>query len=229
MREPYQDGCRLAIPEGVKNSHFLYHVDVPALSPLDCFAKIAKDFVGRNRLSSSKIDAVSIRKNNAIIDELAQPFERIVDALGLTAEEAERETLLVCEWASVHADPTFAGKAFISVVVHTGPQPYVMQLASTGVRMARGGGRILTLPKSVCQLNVGDVILFDPTTPHMAAPKRPMDGQLLVLLQFELDDPDDESRAQLLSRFRPKEGVLTGELVFSDHSSDPLDYVPKYK
>jgi len=219
MHRQYANGNRVAVPKSLNLPHFLYHVDASIPVRFESFVDAANEQIRKNPLGCSQIDAFTA----GLTDNLKSEVSQISASLGLDAEEVESAQIIVCEWASVHDDYAFAGKCFLSVIMHTGPQPYVMQMAHTEVGKGAFGEKSLSVVTSTRQLNVGDIILFDPTTPHMAAPKRPADGQLLVLLQFELADPDQKSRNKLIKRFPPKTNVISGDNVFSDRTSDPVE------
>ncbi|MCC5613146.1 hypothetical protein LC612_42340 [Nostoc sp. CHAB 5834] len=88
------------------------------------------------------------------------------------------------------------------MVLHTGTEPYVMQVISTAPPSLPG----TRAPRLFCDtrvLSVGDALVFDPTTPHMAVPKEPTDGQLLILFQVELPDNDEQERSAVLEAFPP--------------------------
>ena len=83
-------------------------------------------------------------------------------------------------------------------MLYTGEHPYVMQTLHSEVHEG--------LPKVVTTTRVigkGDCFVFDPTTPHMAAPKYCSADQLLVMLQVELRDGSEGDRAKLVELFRP--------------------------
>jgi hypothetical protein len=138
----------------------------------------------------------------------------IFDACGLAAlarlEEAARpigievETseLLVCQWAPLHQDDAYAGKAFASLVLFTGSSPYLVQSVHTRKRPGRKSPG-LELVQTNCVLGQGDYFVIDPTTPHSAAPVRPSDDALLLVLQFTINLPDQETQAKLLQAVPP--------------------------
>jgi len=47
---------------------------------------------------------------------------------------------------------------------------------------------------------VGEAFVLDPTTPHMAAPLKPHQDQMLILLQMRLDDRTLIEREALIQR-----------------------------
>lgn len=93
---------------------------------------------------------------------------------------------------------TYAGASFLSYVLHTGPGEYVMQAMS-----CRQTDDLIGVDTSTRSVAEGEAFVFDPTTPHMVVPERPCDGQLLVLLQVELEDTDVQARQRLLRLVRP--------------------------
>lgn len=112
-------------------------------------------------------------------------------------------SIVVCEWAAPHVDTTFAGSAFYSVVLGTGEYPYVVQNLMTRARTSPDGTLVHEVKSCSRVLSPGDAFVLDPSVTHWTAPKYPADGQLLVLLQFELRDRTPEDRADLFRTLPP--------------------------
>jgi hypothetical protein len=213
-RDIFQDGSRLAAPDELFSTHFFYHVDKVVSDFSDVFAKAAKTELTGMVFYPAQIKTTS----HCIYDSpvLEEAVKKIAADLGLEKAEVNSATLLMCEWASLHADHNWLGKDFLSVVMHTGRHPYVMQTLHTEVKDFTKNLTSIDVPTTTRLLCVGDVFIFDPTTPHTAAPRRPADGQLLVMLQFELKDSDVADRASILERFKPKTDTVRGVNVFKD-------------
>lgn len=129
-------------------------------------------------------------------DTVAQAWGDIEQALLLPGGRLE---LLVCEYARPHSDTSYAGKGFVSTVLHTGPQPYVVDVFTTS-RAVEGG---LEVNARTRMLSAGDTFVLDPKIPHSAMPVRPQAGCLLVLAQQEVPlacRADYEALLRLLPR-----------------------------
>ncbi len=206
-------GNRLPLPTDLAGNHFLYRTELPPIAPedRDLLVQAVWAAVEETGLHTAEIDVFSVsRLVKAKGEAVRHAFGRAVSATGL---DPERTTLLACEWASPHVDESFAGSAFVSVVLGTGPEPYVLQAFHSSAAAEPGQG--LSLTTSTRLLNVGDAFVLDPTTPHMTAPAVPSSAQLLVLLQCEVPDETPEQRAALLHRFAPRANDRSQEGIFS--------------
>lgn len=103
---------------------------------------------------------------------------------------------MVCEWAHLHIDSGVAGALFYSMVLHTGPNDYLMTTLHTEPSLD-GCEELVTTELA---LQPGVAVVFDSTTAHCAIPYRPHQDQLLVLLQVELEDSTHAHRTQLIQR-----------------------------
>lgn len=205
MGYPYRNGNRMAVPSAVNSKHFFYQAKVPCL-PQDEVNRVVEAtmrFIEDEGLHTAQIQLVTkglIQKygGQAAVDSL----QCLVKTLGMTDVADHDVSILACEWASVHHDDMFEGRAFASVVLHTGPERYVVQSFHTQVKESENG-RGLKLTAETRVLNAGDAFVLDPTTPHMAAPESPTSNCLLILLQFELDDHNKQERQKIVKRFPP--------------------------
>lgn len=124
-------------------------------------------------------------------------FSRLSHAMGRGPNDGM--CLLACEWVPPHIDMDYAGMSFVSVVLHTGGEPYLVH--ASALRPATGPDAVPRLAAVARILRTGDVFVLDPAAPHMAAPLRSSEEALLVLLQLEVPDESPETRQALLARF----------------------------
>jgi hypothetical protein len=213
--ESYIHGNRLRIPECLDTKHFAYQAIGPAVddSTLGAVVEACLDRLSNFPLGPADIDSILPFDFSS---EAGKACDLLTTSLGLTAQEKNTASIIACEWAAIHSDPTFAGKSFVMLVLHTGPNPYVMQVMSTGVREYRDEAYELVAHTTSLLLSKGDLVVFDPTSAHTAVPKFPASGQILLLLQFEIADDNEEQRAEILRRFPPKKDAITGFRVFDD-------------
>lgn len=129
------------------------------------------------------------------LERLGEPLTRLECASGTPPE------ILVTAQAFPHTDPAYAGHAFLSLVLHTGPTAYLMETFHVG-RSFTGEPDAFT---SARVISTDDWFVFDPTTPHFAAPLHPHEDSLLILLQLELSDQDRDDRKAILRELPPRE------------------------
>jgi len=201
MRYQVRNGNRLRVPKRVNSHHFLYQAEPKPLdaAALDVVVSAVKCFTLERRLHASEVEIVS---RQHLGDEAAAAFARLeapLLELSCAAPPLSAE-ILVCHQAFPHTDATFAGIAFLSVVLHTGPEDYVLQ--AFHVQRDRQGLQDVVSSSRVLQ--VGDWCVFDPTTPHMAAPLAPHQDSLLILMQLGLRDEDREARRAILKELPPR-------------------------
>lgn len=222
VKYKYERGSRLPVPKEVRSAHFLYLAQPPALEP-DAVAKVvavAKQFVEDVGLEVGEIQVLhspEIEKHGGA-DALAavQVLETCFAGLRIVG----KPSVLVCHWASVHQDESFEGSSFASLVLHTGPEPYVLQMFHSEYSEV---SRQPTLTSSTRVLAEGSLFVMDPTTHHMACPAYPADGQLLVLLQAEVQEQTEAERRELLEALPPRPGdkdhceVFSGLLLESEY------------
>lgn len=183
-----------------KQRHFFYRADTPALDA--CDMAVVTDSVAtlieERGLGVAQIEVFTLKYFREHAAAAVQDsLDRLTKTLGLDAVR-DRTSLLTCEWASPHEDSAFEGKAFVSVVLGTGPYSYVMNMFHSRKLPGKTG---LDLVTSTRVLRTGEVIVFDPTIPHMAAPGRPSTDSLLVMLQVEVDISEPGGMEALLRRF----------------------------
>jgi hypothetical protein len=218
-RAPYEDGNRLAV-QGAGGAHFFYHVDRPAFASQEGerIVRSVQAFVDGYPLTSAQV--VVLHSSDFEVEGEIHPFLPLGLALGLTDAEIESGKAVLCQWSALHDDGPFAGSSFLSIVLHTGPNPYIMQTAYTSYISRPKNRHIFNTNTTDHMLSVGDTFVFDPTTPHMAFPKYLHQDQLLVLLQFEISDKDDVERAMLLERFPVKKRMGANEYPFRPAPDD---------
>jgi hypothetical protein len=188
------------VPECVGAQHFLYKTAPAAFEKgdIDAVVSFVLDSVAAEGLGCAEIMSYKARGVRESSPAAAAALERMIAEIAGHEIFAGEPTLLACEWASVHVDETFEGSAFLSYVLHTGPVGYVMQAISS--RETEG---LFVVDTSTRSIRAGEAFVFDPTTPHMAVPERPCDGQMLILLQVELADRDWAARQRLLRVLSP--------------------------
>ena len=205
MDKDYAQGNRLPVPSKEMGPHFMYSASIPKLNEtyLKKIVDAAKDYVRESGLFPAQIEVlrpVDLQRAGSD-DALAVWAEFLVD-LGISdgvARTPGSMSVMVCEWAAPHVDETFAGIAFMNVVLHTGPFPYIMQTLHTKVAgKSHPFQEVVTNSRT---LKVGDAIIFDPTTAHCAMPLRPHQDSLLIMLQIELKDESEQDRENILKNF----------------------------
>lgn len=205
-------GNRLAVPEGVRGAHFFYRTQAPAFEPGDValLLEAVRGLVAQNGLYTAQVEVFSTNLVERHCPGAAQAMRRMSSLLPGAALHTDAADVVVCEWASIHVDDSFAGTAFLSVVLHTGKHDYVMQTVFTptvdGLPDAKSSTRVLS---------AGDAFVFDPTTPHYAVPRYSSDDQLLVLLQVPLKDGDADERKALVEAVPPLDDDCDQHSVFS--------------
>lgn len=201
----------LPLPAAMTSKHFFYRSLAPKVpaSAVDTVVLAAKTLAQRYGLSSAQIEAFGSAQLETAHAGAAEAFTALKRALALPQRVSG--AVVVCEWAAPHVDDAFAGQAFVSLVLHTGPEPYVMQAFHTE-HTPEGQTALVT---STCLLRQGDLVVLDPTTAHFAAPRSSGAGQLLVLLQFELEDCTEQDREILLQLFPPASPDKDAEEVFN--------------
>lgn len=202
----HSQGNRQSVPREVSSAHFLYKTKAPALpqADVDLVVKAVRAHVHAFGLNPAQIDIAGTPVFQAAGDATLQAYRRLRDFVTQQVPGGRyAPDILVCEWASPHVDESYAGDAFLSWVLHTGEYPYLMQTLHSHKQTMRDGGSVIRTQTSARVLNVGDTFIFDPTTPHMAAPVRPGQDQLLIMLQLDLPDESPQQRKELLERFAP--------------------------
>lgn len=198
---------RFAAPQSLQElthqPHFIYQADTPG-DPLDlkAAAKTLSNLVHRHirkvGISALSIDVLAssdIQCNGSQKEKLA--YERLVSHLNL-----ENASLVYCTSASIHNDPLFENKAFVSFVISTGSGkndgPYLLDV----VGQVNPEDEIKT---SSLAINAFDMFVFDPSAGHCAFALEPSRTSLLILLQSEIqDDASDQRRSEIMEQFVPK-------------------------
>lgn len=214
MRPAYEKGNRLPVPAELKSSHFIYKAAPLRISQEDIAKVVAatQAFVDNRGLNPAQIEVFTPKEFQREAADAYPALVRLFQALGFD-EPTPGAGVLVCEWAAPHVDDSYEGAAFVSLVLHTGPEPYVMQTFHAEHRP----GAVPQLTASTRVLRSGDCFVFDPTTPHMAMPLHPHQDQLLVMLQVELPDNTELERSALLQRFKRHEEDRDNGEVFNGY------------
>lgn len=181
----------------VFHKSFRPEVDIQSLNTIR--TGVSKWLKPQYGLGVAQIEAVTATTLAERCPETQDALSAAAKAVGLPIEDAE---LVFCEWAAVHADYCFAGRTFVSLVVSTGCNPYYMQsLLTRKERDEDLDTESYEVDDATLILNQGEILVFDPTVPHMAVPTRPADGQMLVLMQWALPTEDALAKANLLGQF----------------------------
>jgi hypothetical protein len=188
---------RAALPNRAQ-PHFVYKAKSPDVNPADMtrVSDVVCDWA-QTKLSRSIGDVAQLRLSEfreRASNRASEALDRMIGVIG--PNEAADFSLLACEWAAPHDDCQFLGRAFASLVLHTGPFPYVLTMMNS-----RKCGQGLALEQRSRELKRGDFFVFDPSTPHMAAPSRPHQDSLLVLLQADVSMADSSEQDGLLKSF----------------------------
>lgn len=216
MRTKYKNGNRLAVPEVVKGKHFFYKTQAVKLDAtmVNKVVQAAIKHVEVYGLNPAQIELLRHTQLEKQVKGAGAAFEDLLGCMGEGASGTNRAMsgILVCDWANPHIDEGFVDYAFLSVVLHTGPEPYIMQTFHTYVPTK--GRRIQKVESSTRCLKVGDMFMFDPTTAHMVMPRKTGSEQLLVMLQVVLRDSNDNEREGLLKTYPPLDNDVDGDDVF---------------
>lgn len=194
----FKDGNRLPLPSQAPSQHFFYKTLARSLTKADVALVVveAKALVERDGLHAGQIEVYGGRQMS---EPSSQALERLCSQATAAVGLPCKFDVVVCEQAFPHVDADFAGKSFLSVVLHTGPQPYHLQMFHTAL-LEDGTQDLVTSSRLVYE---GDWVVFDPTTPHSAIPRHSDNESLLVLLQAEIEDNDEEQRTQLFRSLPP--------------------------
>lgn len=200
---PVIKGNRLPVPKALGSHHFFYYTNPPAFDPkhVKCVVEHIKAQLDRQTYRSTEVSLFTYQELMGSSKSVADAFCALMDAFKSPVIRREQADVLACQWAPAHVDDSFAGSAFYSVVLHTGPHPYIMELLHT--QKQRYDKSQLNVVNTAKELRCGDAFIFDPTTPHYAAPKIPHQRELLILLQTELNDDTKEERKLLLKAHPP--------------------------
>lgn len=201
---PKTAGNRLPVPPTVAGHHLLYKSELQApaqASDMAMIAELTKAMVLERGLNPSEIEAFAFSRYAGENPAAHEALRRLLAAMGASDCTDSDACVIACHWAAPHVDELFCGKAFASLVLHTGPERYVVKTFHTGPRKKAKVG--LTLSSTTRVVSVGDLLVLDPTTPHLAAPVYPHQDQLLVLLQAEIPDRTAKERNALLEWFKP--------------------------
>lgn len=204
MSRTLRRGNRLAVPRQIAGRHFLYRTRAPILDSADAALIVEavqdqwSDFQGEAGCHIEVFSAGQLAHSRAGV---AEALGRLSEALRLPITRSHHAAVLACHWAPPHIDESFAGVAFYSTVIHTGPYPYVMQ--TLDMEANRGSPELPGLHTNSRILCTGDAFVFDPTTPHWVMPQVSHQEALLILLQTEVADADASERARLLTQLPP--------------------------
>jgi hypothetical protein len=180
--------------------HFLYRTTAPQLDPIAIETVVDAVVCSDQRPTGPRVNVLETKSDGPLSSpRVRSAYRRLAKAVKRHTGTEGAADILACEWAQPHVDAGFVGTVFYSVVLHTGPHAYLMQAFHTEPNS--NGYEELTTTELV--LSTGFAFVFDPTRAHLAIPMRPHQGQLLVLLQVELDDCTDEQREAIIKRLPP--------------------------
>lgn len=197
---------RLPVPSSVPARHFLYKTQplIGCDDEISLLGNQAFKMVCDIGISPGEIELLMF--NDEDHPQAVAALVKIQAALPSSVFDHGRHKfdILFAELALPHADPDYTGWAFVSVVLHTGPHPYVLQMLHTEQIEESNENVVRT---SSVLLRPGDVVVFDPSTPHLCVPATPHEDQLLVLAQVSVMDVTEEDRNLLVSALPPQPRV----------------------
>ncbi len=188
-----------SILKKAKLDHFFYRCDRKKIDPEDLawmLERVKKYIAQYGTGSPSAIEVLSVRPQN--MTEI-EAFERIKKECRLEPW-IDKVELVFCEWASLHTDPDWLGKAFVSLVVGTGPSPYTV---STHKISRKKDSQIPSVKTRGFKMHTGDLFVLDPTLPHSANPCTNHYGSLLVLMQVTELFGSEQEKIELFDRYPP--------------------------
>ncbi len=207
---------RPLVPACLSSPHFLYMAERRTAAPEDValIMKAVQGFIDERGLTPAQIGLVREREILLFAgEEGVQAFNRLLTNLSHDPAVDSGAAVLFCEWARPHVDQEYWGTSFVSQVLSTGPEPYVVQTLHTGPD-ASGRNTVTSVTRV---LREGDVMVFDPSEAHLTMPVHPTYESLLVMLQLEVPDRTNAEREALLARFAPCAGDSDAEAVFDGH------------
>jgi len=210
------NGNRLTVPDCVPLRHFIFKMNPPEFNEASVSMLTEAVMTYLRNIDIGPADVLGISPAEIGGDAFYSALDHIESAFNLSKSERKTATIIACEWAPIHTDQSYAGKSLLTLVLHTGRHPYVMQTMHAEAIDYGYAGAALSAKTSNVLLQKGDALIFDPTTPHTAVPRFSATGQILVLLQFEIDDGDERQRQQILDRFSIDDAGIVGMLVFRD-------------
>lgn len=169
---------------------------------LEEIASAVKAHVAAYPLDIAEVDAkrpIDFKEFSANVEA---SVKKVAVSLSLADLSEYDSSVVFCRWVPPHTDAFSRGRAFVSVVAHTGPHPYIMQSVAT--QLADDKRRTTKLFTKTVGLEVGDILVFDPEEPHYTAPAYPSDESLLVLVQFDLPLGSNQDLMDLYQRFMPR-------------------------
>jgi hypothetical protein len=149
-------------------------------------------------LSGYDFDADEVHQNHV---QLGRPEGRLAKAIAAQLSlpaSWDLPEVVACRLAGPHSDIEWLGKAFVSVVLHTGPHPYQVSAFSCTPRTERTAAQVHRTGRLV---EPGEVFVFDPAQGHCAFPLCPDRKSLLVLLQWTVDLEGEGALANLRTTF----------------------------
>jgi hypothetical protein len=189
------------VPKTLDSEHFLYlskHVrTLPSKAVLTAVAA-AQTYVLRVGLDPAEVAILNANEAKSYHPEADAAMRAICVAVGFVGSPS----LVFCEWSPPHIDPGMQSASIVSLVLRTGPHPYLVQALHTefDAHLKR------TLVTSQRLVKEGDIFVFDPNEPHFAAPWRPADGQMLIMLQCRVEDTTEVDRRALMKKYQRRRG-----------------------
>lgn len=185
------------VPDTLESEHFLYlskHVrSLPNKAVLTAVTA-AQTYVLRVGLDPAEVGLLNANQAKSFHPDADAAMRTLCAEVGFVGSPS----LVFCEWSPPHIDGGMQAKSIVSLVLRTGPHPYLVQALHTEFdeHLKR---KLVTSQRLVKE---GDIFVFDPNEPHFAAPWRPADGQMLIMLQCRVEDATDADRKVLMKNYR---------------------------
>lgn len=197
-RVNYSPGNRLKVPAEL-GPHFCYRTAAPRFKPTDVETVVAAVCSYGDRAVGPNEEVIDPDRAFKRKPRAQQALERLVDAVRSFTKLSGEVLLVTCEGTEPQVNDYYAGQCWYSVVLHTGPQGYILYTMHTQP-LPKGLTKVI---KTRRMMSVGEAFVWDPTTPYMLESFRPRSGQRLVLLQMLVDDQTLAKRRALMKRLPP--------------------------
>lgn len=198
--QPYADGNRLPLAAGLSSFHNAYLADVAAPDSADV-EQVLQEVARRKPPQELPYTEIVVLTKGCFSQDTWDAVQRLAQSYCPPGANLNSCSVLLARLAAVHSDESFEGDFFVSRVLAAGPNGYLFQAFHS--KVVGNTHRYLEVDCTELLLKAGDVLVFDPTTPHMAAPVMPKEDTVLVLLQLEVRVPDEESLAHLVEHLPP--------------------------
>lgn len=198
--KPYDEGNRLPVAAGLVSRHNVYLAKAQAPEAADV-ALVLQEVAQQRPVQQMPPAGVQVLNRGTFSKDAWAAVERIAALSCPPGMNLGPCSLVLTRLGAVHSDETFEGDFFVSRVLTAGPRGYLFQAFHSEVVGKQHPSFLVDCTDRV--LEAGDVLVFDPTTPHMAAPLAPEADTVLVLLQLEVHVPDEETLSRLVEHLPP--------------------------